>query len=229
MTQRHQYVIAFFITMLLITISTYAQEHTYHQQSNYHPIVALKTNVLFDVALSPNIELEVPLAPQWSLQGEFTRGWWLKSHTFCWQVETYGGEIRYWFNRFAPIRSADGHTQYQRVLEGWFIGAFASGGFYDFQLHSDRGVQVESLVSAGLSFGYAKRLNHRLHIEFSAGVGYTQLDYHHYDVIDNRYLLKSKPSKRYTGLLPVKAKISLVWMIYQNYKTRRRRHEILSY
>ncbi len=170
----------------------------------YKPLFALKTNLLYDLAITPNIELEIPMGKRWSMNFEFIDGWWLRrDNTFCWQIMGGGIETRYWF----------GNRDNKRVLTGWFAGAFIGGGYYDFQLEKSRGVQGEFYIMSGLSGGYTVPLNRSLSLEFSTGVGYTINDYRTYVVIDND-LIRSSPHYRFKSVLPVKAKVSLVWTLY---------------
>ncbi len=169
------------------------------------PLFALKTNLLFDAALTPNIEIEVPIGSRWSVNGEFMRGWWLRKQTFCWQLESFGVEGRYWF----------GDRAVRRQLTGWFAGVFASGGFYDFQFHRTRGVQGEFYLLAGVSGGYGMAISRSWSIEFSAGIGYIINNYRRYTVIDNDYLVRCGEEHRFQSIFPAKAKISLVWLIHR--------------
>lgn len=167
-------------------------------------LFALKTNLLYDLALTPNIEVEVPIGRRWSINAEYQYGWWhRKDNTFCWQIEAGGLEGRYWL----------GNRQERPVLSGWFVGLFAGGGMYDFQLEKDAGYQGEFYIMMGASAGYVKPIGRNLHLEFSAGVGALVTDYRHYHVINDE-LIKQGLSMKYKAFLPIKAKVSLVWLLH---------------
>ena len=172
------------------------------------PLFALKSNLLFDLALTPNIEAEVPLGRRWSVVGEFQHGWWLKKdNTFCWQLETLGLEGRYWLG-----------DRGRRVLTGWFAGAFAGIGVYDFQLKRDKGVQGDFYISAGLSGGYAMQFGcSPWGMEFSLGAGYLTTEYARYRIYQNK-LVRHGALMRFSGIVPLKAKISLVYMFHHRKK-----------
>jgi hypothetical protein len=175
-------------------------------------LFAVKTNLLYDLALTPGIELEIPLGRRWSVNAEYAGGWWLKEDwSFCWQILSVGLEGRYWL----------GDRTQKPLLTGWFVGAFAGGGYYDFQLEKDKGAQGEFYIMAGVSAGYAHRLWKDLRMEYSLGAGYFTMDYRRYTVhADDRELIKYGPEKRYSALMPLKAKVSLVWLLH--YKTKKK-------
>jgi hypothetical protein len=175
------------------------------------PLFASKTNLLYDLALTPNLAFEVPLGLRWSVSGEFLNGWWLNhSDTFCWELASLGLEGRYWF----------GDRANRRVLTGWFVGAFASSGSYDFQLRRDYGYQGK-YIAAGLSAGYAFQFGSSpWSMEFSAGAGFLSSRYTPYtpDRSVSHELWRTGPDMRYTGFIPLKAGISLVYMFSRKVK-----------
>lgn len=162
-------------------------------------LLGVKTNLFYDVVLTPNIEVEVPVGNHWSLNAEYQYGWWLKKHTFCWQIEAGGMEVRCWFGR--------------RPMNGWFVGAFFSGGIYDFQLKKTEGHQGEFFLP-GCSGGYIYKVGKHFALEFSAGAGYVITNHTRYRVEDDKWLMKAEPRQRYKSLVPAKLKVSLVWMLY---------------
>jgi hypothetical protein len=175
------------------------------------PHFALKTNLLYDLALTPTLEAEIPLNPRWSLNAEFRHGWWLKqSSNFCWQLEALGLEIRHHLGPRNP----------HLPLTGWFIGLFADAGVYDFQLRTDTGHQGRFYISAGLSGGYTKMFPATpWGIELSVGAGYLTTDYTPYRVIRNE-LIRNGPDMRFKALLPLKAKLSLLYLIPYPHKKK---------
>ena len=77
------------------------------RKRQHRSLLALKTNLLFDLALVPNIEIEVPLDKQnrWSVNGEWMFPWWLIDHDkYCLQILSGGVEGRYWLgSRFRRL------------------------------------------------------------------------------------------------------------------------------
>ncbi|MDR2809079.1 MAG: DUF3575 domain-containing protein [Tannerellaceae bacterium] len=182
-----------------------SQESTAQPEVEYKriPLFALKNNLLYDLALTPNIEVEIPLSGRWSVNAEFQGGWWLRENdSFCWQIMAGGMEGRYRL----------GNRYKRSALSGWFVGAFVGAGYYDFQLKSVNGVQGEFYIMSGLSGGYTLPLSNRWLMEFSAGIGYFSSDYRRYR-IEDRLLMKQGESMRMTALMPLKAKVSLSWLI----------------
>lgn len=166
-------------------------------------LLGLKTNLLFDLALTPNLELEIALGKRWSFAMEYMYTNWLKDDdTFCWQLLSGGVEFRRWL----------GDRRIDNIMNGWFLGAFTSGGLYDLQLKKKSGYQGEFYVMTGLSAGYAKQISRNFGLEFSTGVGYLISDYRKYKVV-NEVLIKDGPTMRFTSLFPVKAKVSFIWYL----------------
>lgn len=167
------------------------------------PLLAVKTNLLFDAALMPNVEIEVPLGKRWSLNGEYMFPWWqLDGDKYCLEILSGGVEGRYWL----------GKRDSREVLTGHFLGLYAGGGKYDLQW-KENGYQGEFFIAAGLSYGYARSIAKNLHLEFSLGIGLMRTNYRHYHAKDNYQTLLWQENGNYTWAGPTKVKLSLVWML----------------
>lgn len=165
-------------------------------------ILALKNNVLYDLALAPNVELEFSIGKRWSLNTEYKCPWWLnKEHSFCYQLLSGGVEVRCWL----------GNRKIRSRLTGHFLGVYAEGGAYDFQLKEEKGYRGKYYAAAGLTYGYTHRVAERLAIEFSLGVGYLETEYRKYTTYKGDLIWTN--SGRYHFIGPTKAKVSLVWLI----------------
>ena len=164
-------------------------------------VLAVKNNLLYDLALAPNIEVEIPIGKRWSLNTEYKCPWWLNSkHDFCYQLLSGGMEGRCWL----------GNRQKRDRLIGHFIGLYAEGGIYDFQLRED-GYQGKYYGAAGVIYGYARQLARHFSLEFSLGIGYLTTEYKKYTPYEGDIIWTN--SGRYNFIGPTKAKISLVWLI----------------
>lgn len=164
-------------------------------------VLAVKNNLLYDLVLAPNIEVEIPLGKRWSLNTEYKCPWWLNSkHDFCYQLLSGGLEGRCWL----------GNRQKRNRLTGHFIGLYAEGGIYDFQLRGD-GYQGKYYGAAGVTYGYARQLARHFSLEFSLGIGYLTTEYKKYTPYEGDIVWTN--SGRYNFIGPTKAKISLVWLI----------------
>lgn len=181
------------------------------------PLLAIKSNLLYDVVSALNVELEVPIGQRWSIAGEWNFPWW----TSCgraknnWQKDSNRNsfqmlqgniEGKYWF----------GDRSDRPVLTGWFAGLSGGLGKYDLERKVD-GYQGELYV-VGLSGGYAHTINKKgnLRMEYALGLGYMQTDYDKYkehEGIDGQWhTLRQEVGKQH-WLGPTKAKVSLVWML----------------
>lgn len=193
-------------------IDVYKPEMTKYSvfHSFRRPILALKTNLLFDLAISPNIELELPLGrrERWSLNVEWIFPWWLIDHDkYCLQLLSGGLEARYWL----------GKRMNRRVLTGHFFGFYAGGGKYDLQWE-EKGYQGEFYIASGISYGYALPIARNLNLEFCIGIGLLQTNYKHYRTINDYRTLLWQNNGNYTWFGPTKAKISFVWVLGRKVK-----------
>lgn len=168
------------------------------------PLLALKTNLLLDAALTPNVEVEFPLRDnRWSVMAECWFPWYVWHHNSrAYQLLYFGAEGRRWW----------GDRRQRGALEGHFTGFYVGGGKYDLEWDSE-GYQGEFYLTAGLSYGYSMRLNRRLRLEFSLGIGYFQTNYRHYIGMENDTFLVWQNNGTYNWFGPTKAKISLAWLL----------------
>ena len=167
-------------------------------------ILALKTNLLYDVVSALNFEVEVPIGDRWSVMVEDVFPWWNNGNKWAIQMWEMGVEGRYWFKR----------TDARDVLSGWFGGLYLMSAKYDFQWKRDIGYQGE-YWSTGLSGGYAFPISKYFNLELSASLGYLSTAYRHYVPAPDYGELIRDPYKQgrkgYFG--PTKLKVSLVFPI----------------
>ena len=196
-----------------------ATDRSFH---TYSPLLALKSNLLFDAALTPNVEVEVPFGRgrRWSIMVEDWFPWFRFSHNekgdaspyyrsdqrptrHSYQVWTLGAELRYWL---APRCSAA-----RPLLSGTFLGIYGAGGKYDVE-HRSEGYQGE-FTSFGLTIGHSWALSRHWNLELSVSGGYVGGPQRHYEAEfdDARLIFRNKDHLRYVG--PTKLKLSLAWII----------------
>jgi len=168
-------------------------------------LLAVKTNMLFDVATALNLELELPFEDRWSLAGEYIFPWWLlKDKQYCLQLIAGSLEMRYW----------TGDRTNRPKMTGFFGGFFIGGGYYDLGF-GDKGYQGEINIMTGLSGGYAHPVSQdgKWRMEYSLGLGYMSTDYREYKPkigMDNEWHLILQKSGKQSYFGPLRAKISLV-------------------
>ena len=190
----------------------------------FRPLLAVKTNLLFDVLLAPNVEVEMPLpfseTTRWSAMAEVWCPWWRFDHNpagesnkyyrsdqrptrTSYQLLNVGLELRRWL----PGRCPDATP----LLTGPFVGLYVAGGKYDLGRHG-KGDQGE-FFSVGLSAGYSWPLCRQWNLELSAAVGYVGGPKVHYEneFDDARLIYRSDNHLNYFG--PTKLKLSLVYFI----------------
>lgn len=176
-------------------------------------ILALKTNMLYDLATMLNFAVEVPFnlgRQKFSIQYEHYCPWWLsRNNKYCLEYLTFGGELRWWFK--PKPREAAPRLVKRDALTGHFLGLYGFGGKADFQNRRKICYQFE-VFSVGLTYGYSMPLCKRLNIEFSLSLGYARIPYRHYIPSEDFDILFRDRSKAgtisYFG--PTKAAVSLV-------------------
>ena len=199
------------LTFLQSGKTMYPQRNPVAASCRRRPLLALKTNLLFDAALMPNVEIEVPVGKRWSVNGEYAFPWWqFDRGKYCMQVLMGGLEGRYWLGSRKSREDRE-------VLTGHFLGLYAGGGKYDLQW-GEKGYQGEFFIAAGVSYGWATRIARHLHLEFNIGIGLLRMDYRHYHARDNYQTLLWQENGKYTWFGPTKAKISLVWLLNRRVK-----------
>lgn len=199
------------LTFLQSGKTMYSQRNPVAASCRRRPLLALKTNLLFDAALMPNVEIEVPVGKRWSVNGEYAFPWWqFDRGKYCMQVLMGGLEGRYWLGSRKSREDRE-------VLTGHFLGLYAGGGKYDLQW-GEKGYQGEFFIAAGVSYGWATRIARHLHLEFNIGIGLLRTDYRHYHARDNYQTLLWQENGKYTWFGPTKAKISLVWLLNRRVK-----------
>ncbi|MDE6270392.1 MAG: DUF3575 domain-containing protein, partial [Muribaculaceae bacterium] len=172
--------------------------------------MALKTNMLYDALLLPNVGAEFYVGRGWSVTADWMYGWWDVDRThYYWRA--YGGwaGVRRWFGRRAA----------EKPLTGHHVGVFAGAVTYDFELGGQGimgGLPHGTLwdrcnFTAGVEYGYSLPVARRLNIDFSIAFGYIGGKYLKYVPRDNFYVWQSTHRLNWFG--PVKAEVSLVWLI----------------
>ena len=169
------------------------------------PVVALRTNLLYDAALIPNIGLEVWLPKNFSLAADWFGSWLYsdKKHIY-WQG--YGGylTLRYYFGRQAQETRMTGHH----------VGIYGSALTYDIEFGGTGYQAAKFGFGGGVEYGYSLDVGHSLCIDFNIGVGYQGGEYKVYQPTDDgsgHYVWQATRLRRWWG--PTKAEISLKWLI----------------
>lgn len=152
------------------------------------PLLAVKTNLLFDFAPfypgygwcpAPNVAVEFyPRRGRWTVGASLDCPWWKKpeEHRYF-QVRNYQLELRRYFRNVTDADFAAGRTPFT----GWFLSAYAHAGLFGIGLSENRGGQGEG-AGAGLGFGYVLPLSRSGHwkLELSAQAGYSYAWYDRY-------------------------------------------------
>ncbi len=175
------------------------------------PVMALRSNLLFDVLAVPDLGVEFNLGRGWTVGADAFYAWWNRSdlsRVWRWQ----GGELytkKYFGRRARPMMS------------GWFAGAYAQILRYDVLLGSSGSLSGGSgagffdhpTLGGGLMVGYTLSLSSRFSLDFTLGAGYLTGRYQKYDRADGLNVWKSTLTRHFFG--PTKAEIALVWFLWK--------------
>ena len=172
--------------------------------------LAAKTNMLFDALLVPNVAVEAYLGKNWSVGASWMYAWWDKNSTHkYWRI--YGGDI--FARRWLGSPAAD------KPLSGHHVGAFVGVNTYDFEFggighmggYPGHNIFKQWNWLFGIEYGYSLPVARRLNIDFTIGVGYYGGRYYKYKPEYGVYVWQA--TRRLNWIGPVKAEVSLVWLI----------------
>ena len=186
------------------------------------PVLALKTNMLYDALTLLNYSIEVPFNEKFSVLWYHQFPWWRwgeADNEYCIRFLSIGAEGRWWFKP-QPRPQMGMRVQRDRLM-GHFVGLYAESGKWDFEWGREICHQGEHW-SVGLSYGYSMPLGRRLNMEFSISVGYASIPYRKYTPSGDYEILWRDPEKhgRWHYFGPTKAQVSLVVPITM--KTKRK-------
>ena len=157
--------------------------------------LSLRANLLRWATLTPDLGLEWRICPSWGIavNGSWTSWSWSdKDRRYAlWEVAP---EVRY----------------YMGEKKAWYLGAMFKAGQFNYKL-SETGKQGD-LMGGGITAGYQLRLNKALTLDFNLGLGYLNVDFEKYEVIDDVRVRRGNETKDWYG--PINAGVSLVWKLF---------------
>lgn len=126
------------------------------------PVLAIRTNLLYDLATALNVGAEFyPRNAHWSILANYTSPWWSysKKH-LCMQMIDGSLEGRFYFDK-------------ERKHTGHYLSVYGQANLYDFCLDEERGWQGEG-YGGGIGYGYVWQpwKNKRWKLEAFMRVGY---------------------------------------------------------
>ena len=161
--------------------------------TDYH--FSLRANLLRWATLTPDLGLEWRICPSWGIavNGSWTSWSWSdKDRRYAlWEVAP---EVRY----------------YMGEKKAWYLGAMFKTGQFNYKL-SETGKQGD-LMGGGITAGYQLRLNKALDLDFNLGLGYLNVDFEKYEVIDGVRVRCGNETKDWYG--PINAGVTLVWKLF---------------
>ena len=161
--------------------------------TDYH--LSLRANLLRWATLTPDLGVEWRICPSWGIavNGSWTSWTWSdKDRRYAlWEVAP---EVRY----------------YMGEKKAWYLGALFKAGQFNYKL-SETGKQGD-LMGGGITAGYQLRLNKALDLDFNLGLGYLNVDFEKYEVIDGVRVRRGNETKDWYG--PINAGVTLVWKLF---------------
>ena len=161
--------------------------------NDYH--LSLRANLLRWATLTPDLGLEWRICPLWGIavNGSWTSWSWSdKDRRYAlWEVAP---EVRY----------------YMGEKKAWYLGAMFKTGQFNYKL-SETGKQGD-LMGGGITAGYQLQLNKALDLDFNLGLGYLNVDFEKYEVIDGVRVRRGNETKDWYG--PINAGVTLVWKLF---------------
>ena len=161
--------------------------------NDYH--LSLRANLLRWATLTPDLGVEWRICPSWGIavNGSWTSWTWSdKDRRYAlWEVAP---EIRY----------------YMGEKKAWYLGAMFKAGQFNYKL-SETGKQGD-LMGGGITAGYQLQLSKALDLDFNLGLGYLNVDFEKYEVIDGVRVRRGNETKDWYG--PINAGVTLVWKLF---------------
>lgn len=161
--------------------------------NDYH--LSLRANLLRWATLTPDLGLEWRICPSWGIavNGSWTSWSWSdKDRRYAlWEVTP---EVRY----------------YMGEKKAWYLGAMFKAGQFNYKL-SETGKQGD-LMGGGITAGYQLQLSKALDLDFNLGLGYLNVDFEKYEVIDGVRVRRGNETKDWYG--PINAGVTLVWKLF---------------
>lgn len=161
--------------------------------TDYH--LSLRANLLRWATLTPDLGLEWRICPSWGIavNGSWTSWSWSdKGRRYAlWEVAP---EVRY----------------YMGEKKAWYLGAMFKAGQFNYKL-SETGKQGD-LMGGGITAGYQLQLSKALDLDFNLGLGYLNVDFEKYEVIDGVRVRRGNETKDWYG--PINAGVTLVWKLF---------------
>jgi len=161
--------------------------------NDYH--LSLRANLLRWATLTPDLGLEWRICPSWGItvNGSWTSWSWSdKDRRYAlWEVAP---EVRY----------------YMGEKKVWYLGAMFKAGQFNYKL-SETGKQGD-LMGGGITAGYQLQLSKALDLDFNLGLGYLNVDFEKYEVIDGVRVRRGNETKDWYG--PINAGVTLVWKLF---------------
>ncbi|GHV05619.1 hypothetical protein FACS189416_5460 [Bacteroidia bacterium] len=164
-------------------------------EKDYDGKFSIRTNLLYWLAATPNFGIEYHPSENFGILVNGLWSHWIWSdndkHHRTWMVSP---EVRYYIG----------------ANKNWFIGVEGHAGEFNFKFN-DTGYQGDA-IGGGLTGGYKLRLSEVFDLDFSLGLGYTQLKYDTY-YRSNGYMVRKEGGLKKDFFGPTQLGVSLIFKL----------------
>lgn len=184
-------------------LATYAQDYTPDEDEKQPPVLAIRTNILYDFIIeAPNLSIELPLGDKLSIQGGYMQPWrtW-HSNSYAMQSHSVDLQLKYWL----------GERTRENRLMGHHVSLDMGIGDHDIQ-RKGKGYQGNYFL-AGFCYGYTFTIGTNVALDLGLGLGMLYSDYHKYNLDVDTDLLMWQEDDKFTWLGPTDVHASLIFTI----------------
>lgn len=187
------------------------EQRAVRNDSTFRPLLAARTNLLYDVALIPSIGVEYYIGKQWTLGLDYQNTWFYSNNSHRY-YQCYGGylTVRRYFGSLSETSPWDGFA-----YRGHHVGAYFMLLTYDWETGGKGYQSWKPSLGLGVEYGYSLPISRRLCLDFTLGIGYFGGQYEEYEPNPTWYTWRA--TKRLNWFGPTKAEVSLKWIIGKHY------------
>lgn len=166
-----------------------------------HSQTYIKGNLLSTLVLIPNVGIETSVGEKSTLQFDFTGSFWKSINDNPSQFYILVPEYRRYF---------------KKKFEGFYIGAHIGATIFNFQKWTNFDTDLYQKgfgYLIGTTFGFQKKINERLNIEFFIGGGNHQGFYKGYRIDSNERYDSPKDFNKSGEWLPYRGGVSILYKL----------------
>lgn len=175
---------------------------------------AVRTNLLYDAFLLPTLGVEWRVGRGFGVKLDGSFAWWNGEKSKVQKMWIVNPEVRLYMGKAKRFYLGASGNFGEYNTYGYLLGKLYPQTTDYNGAKGDTGYQGK-LWNAGLTVGYQLRLSRSFSLDFNLGLGYTNLEYDSYNIVDKVRVYNAKEqSKDFWG--PTQAGLNLIWTIGGN-------------